>query len=470
MVIADREYYVSADGSDSNNGNSINTAVATLNKVISLAKAENYNADHTILAYINGTVNWGGTLSGSIEALTAHTFKLVIMGLNGQEDILGAGTNNIKMGGPSEFRDITLNLGNNYKYLALHGSSTLMETVTFTSPLFDLVVGLGSGNYTYNKRIDVILNIPRQKIFVGNIYGSATFNQDVNIEYNAGEGEVIIQLGSNNNQTIFNKGLNITLNAPVTPTFTKNTSVTFGTNGFMQIINNNSNYEIPRDNTFSRLWVLNSNTLGLIHHTNTMGRFRVGGGYIATATDISGNTYQSSDWILTLPAEQYTVTGEVEEEQGAFHSGKYYISNCYSTHVLTDFTVDSANNSNARSWRITLDIMDAQGDWLSLTNQLYTGTTPFKNELAFYLGDIYEYDIIKTCADAKGILLFSLKVNEYSNTSGTGTVLNTYRSNIIQTQMLDPIAIYESNSHSTAGVARVWTGTQWMFSKIAELF
>ncbi len=471
-IVYDKVYYASANGSNSNNGTTSISAVASLNKVIQLATSAGYTTDQTVVAYIDGIVPWGGTVSSGLETLTSHNFKLVVIGLTGQSDTLGDGQNHVRLGGPIVFNDIKLNMGNTYKYLALNGNSAFLEGVVFADRQFDISLAGGNVGGTYSKPIQIDFNVPIVKIFAGSIYNTTTYNERINVNFNAGEGEVIIQCGSNNGKTIFNKGVNLTFSSNLAPTFTKTDSMTIGTNGYLQIVNNNPDVELPRTYDLDRLWVINNKVPGIVYPTNAAGVFSVMPGYKGIATDINGNTTTSSGLLLSLPAEQYAVTAEMEEETGIIHTGTYYVPQCYSTVAQALFTVDAPKNSSAKSLQVNLQLQTSEG-WITLSTKTINQVSSVYDQLSLSLGDMIAEDDIDPLLEhivQGNKLFFTLQIVERSSTNGGGTVLNSYYTNEIEVQVLDKIMYYINAETTSNGIMRVYDGEQWNFSKIQQQY
>ncbi len=173
---ANTTYYVSAGGSDENNGESADDAFATVAKAIAVANTKGLNANDTVNIKATGTITWAATdvtpesyaYTLNIESLDPTTKASVSVGT---------------VTGDLSFDNINIT---NTSYITIFGNSiTLGEDVSISSSA-TIQLADGTNSLTYPEPVNVIIN----NAFSGTIHmgnngqRSPTYAEDVNIIVN----------------------------------------------------------------------------------------------------------------------------------------------------------------------------------------------------------------------------------------------------------------------------------------------
>ena len=316
-------YYVydaSNGGSDSNNGNSPNSPVATFDKAVQLAKNAGAGSGTTVTLNLKGNVNWGGNInsngiSTNWEVLTSHDFKVVVNSVDGAA-VLGDGAKNVMLGGEIEFNNVEINAGSDWKSLVFVANSATFNN-TFSSNMFDLVLGTRAA-YTNDKATAFTFNNYRSKIFVGNSYKTITHNQKFTLDLASNPtgtiGNTLLVMAASDGKTVYNAGADIITSITNELTFSNADKVDIGTNGYLNIINNASQNTIDiysiglSDAAMAKTWVLNIDSDVTLKSTSKAGVFEVPKGYVAIADPLLGDNVTSSGGKLTISAGQHAVS------------------------------------------------------------------------------------------------------------------------------------------------------------------
>ncbi len=263
-------YYISASGSDDNNGKSASAPFATLKKAMEA------------LGTSEGTIKIIGTYSPTSSDYTSHTQNIDIVGYDETSKFAA-----ISFGGPVTFKNITYTRGTNSYILSRGNDITFGEGFKTTSTDDWMVFGNGQNSTSVNDiNVTAMSGNFTGKFNVGGIMPKAgyTVNNDANINVSGGSIANII-LGSTNwtscgattfakNVVVQHDGGTIT---KITAPATGNGSPTAIT-GSLIVINNNSAASPTYDAS------LDSISIGSKYYINSGD-----GGYVKPVVDADGN-------------------------------------------------------------------------------------------------------------------------------------------------------------------------------------
>ncbi|MBR5527994.1 MAG: polysaccharide deacetylase family protein [Clostridia bacterium] len=267
-------YYISASGSDSNDGLSASAPFATL------------KAAMTALGTNEGTIKIIGTYSPTNSDYISHTQNIDIVGYDATSSF-DSSKAAISFGGPVTFKNITYSRGTNSYILSRGNDITFGQGFKTTSNDDWMVFGNGQNSTSVNDiNVTVMDGTFTGKFNVGGIMPKAgyTVNNDANINVSGGSISHII-LGSTNwgscGATTFAKsvvvqhdGGNITkISAPATGNGSP-TAIT----GSLIVINNNGTAAPTYDTS------LDSISIGAKYYINA-----ASGGYVSPVVDENGN-------------------------------------------------------------------------------------------------------------------------------------------------------------------------------------
>ncbi len=236
----------------------------------------------TLNALGTEAIPWGVT--SAVANMSSYGFKLRITSNEGDLATVGEGGINVIFGGDIEFTNIKVNFGEAYKFIAANGKNvTFGEGVTYggnNNPAF--YIGSGVGSKAYDNEISVNSKLPIKKFGLANEYHAVTFNNDVNITYDASSGTPDFIMSAVGFNTTYNKALNINVKSASGLNFKQADSVILGSGGYMQVINssaktipasNNGLTAIPQE----KLWIINNITgnSDIIKFTDTSGKYEV---------------------------------------------------------------------------------------------------------------------------------------------------------------------------------------------------
>ncbi len=275
-------YYIKNGGTG--DGTSKEAPLPTVEAAIGKALSDGYIIGDTVTLKALGTdaVPWGVT--SAVANMSSYGFMLKITSDEEALATVGEGGINVIFGGDIEFTDIKVNFGEAYKFIAANGKNvTFGEGVSYggnNNPAF--YMGSGVGNKVYDNKISVNSKLPIKKFGLTNEYHAVTFNDDVNISYEASSGTPDFIMSAAGYNTTYNKALNINVKSASGLNFKQADSVILGTDGYMQIINSSAK-TIPASNnglsavSQDKLWVVNNITgnSGIIKFTDTAGKYEV---------------------------------------------------------------------------------------------------------------------------------------------------------------------------------------------------
>ncbi len=314
-TLAGSVFYVSATGSDDNDGLTVNAPFATL------------KAAMTALGTETGTIVIVGSYSPTTSDYASHTQNIDIVGYDANasfDSSLAA----ISFGGPVTFKDITYTRGKNSYILSRGNDITFGEGFKTTSTDDWMVFGMGQGSTVVDDiNVTVMSGNFTGKFNVGGIMPASaglSVNNDANINVLGGSIANII-LGSTNwgacGATTFKKNVVVQHDAgsitKITATATGNGSPTAIT-GSLIVINNNGTAAPTYDAT------LDSISVGAKYYINS-----AEGGYVKPVVDENGNAVagkfhitiddDNTNSAIILNGETKTTlseSGEVTLEQG----------------------------------------------------------------------------------------------------------------------------------------------------------
>ena len=325
----EKSYYVRATGDDSKKGNSMNNSVKTIGRVIELANEAGLgNGDIVNIKTVGeDAINW----LASGNQLPAHDFKLIINS-NAASTVGTVGDgNDVTMGGDVEFENIKVNFGSSFAKLTANGHNvTFAEVTQLVGIEGQYTFNMGNTNVaeTYSKPVSVIANIPIKNFGIGNINGNATYNNKVNITYNAAAGTPEFSMSAADGTTTFNAAANIEIITASSFTFANTDKVAFGTDGYMQIMNATSNGIAATDLAginATKLWVINNKlkVSSLMAPTDVKGKFAVDtvNFYNIKAVDANNenNVVEPVEGFLTLSAGVWNLFAEKLPQKGTYY-------------------------------------------------------------------------------------------------------------------------------------------------------
>ncbi len=321
-----KTYLVKASGDDTKSGLNQANALKTIAGAITKANDAGLTTGDTVTVKLvgNTAVNW----LDSGEALPSYDFELIITSNSTTIGTVGNGTA-VALGGDTAFKSVKINFGSSYKYLVANGNSvTFGDGTSFIgqTAMSGFAVGSTEDNKAFSKDININNQLPISDFVLGSKPGvSPTFNGNVNVVYNAATGTPTFDFGGGS--VTYNKALNIELKALASVAFANASNVAFGTNGYIQILNqnnvtiNSSELAVNSDS----LWVIN-NTLkssGLISLTDTKGVYTVDTtGYESIKAVNAANPGQTVEPVgntLTLPAGIWNITASKLAAQGTYY-------------------------------------------------------------------------------------------------------------------------------------------------------
>ena len=97
---------------------------------------------------------------------------------------------------------------------------------------FKFNIGNTNVDTTYSKPISMVLSKPINIIGLGNINGKATFNESVDLTYNAVTGTPNFSLSAADGTTTFNSAMNLQIKMATSFAFSNTDKVVFGANGY----------------------------------------------------------------------------------------------------------------------------------------------------------------------------------------------------------------------------------------------
>jgi len=323
-------YYVSAGGSDNNDGLSADTAVTSLEKAIEVAKSTSRKyATDTVTIKVVGTtaVAWGKYADGRVY-LPDHDFKLVVTSDTSGATI-GDNLGGVVFGGDTDFENITVWVSTypSYRTMAFNdhfvnfASNTTIKSLNVAS----IVIGQPSGTGVINTPLVYNINTGIKYLRLSNDYSQKTFNADVTLNLNDTRApgvadSPVIYLGTMDVATIYNANVNINIiDAPAFKLTPGNKTPVFGENAALQIINSagvtiDDSTNIINGAAAGKAYVLNnkSGNAGLLSYTETTGKFAVNVDllvYEVIATSVADENvqYKAADGYLTVPAGEYII-------------------------------------------------------------------------------------------------------------------------------------------------------------------
>ena len=325
---ATKTYYVKAEGDDANVGLSMSKALKTIGRAIEVANAAGLGAGDTVTVKTleADPINW----LSSGNQLPKHDFKLVITSNNATIGTIGDGTA-VALGGETEFKIIKLNLGSSFANFTTNGSNVTFADATQIIGVegqYGFNIGNTNVDTTYSKPISMVLSKPINIIGLGNINGKATFNESVDLTYNAVTGTPNFSLSAADGTTTFNSAMNLQIKMATSFAFSNTDKVVFGANGYMQIVNITSQKiaatDLPGIDT-TKLLIIN-NELGvasLATPTEVKGKFAVDAKSFSNIKAINAtnpsNIVEPVDGFLTLGAGVWNITAEKLPQKATYY-------------------------------------------------------------------------------------------------------------------------------------------------------
>ena len=332
----EKTYYISSTGADSNNGLQPRFALKTVGKAIELANTAGLGAGDTVTVRLVNTtaVKW----LESDSFLPEYAFKLIVTSQSTNGDAIIGDGSTINMGGDVEFTNVKVNFGNGYKNFCANGYN-----ITFgTGAVFAgnaAMSGFNGGAYssakkgTYNEPYTIINNLPIKYFGLVANYSASTYNEDINVVYNAAAAP-LFYVTSQDGTTKINKALNVNIKSATGATFQKQGSgvFSFGDNGYMQVLNASpaelTADSFPEDIADDKLWVLNNKlrAADLLELTDTKGKFAVNTAVYQNVKAVSvadpNTVIDEANGYLTLPAGVYNITASKIPQTGTYYVKK----------------------------------------------------------------------------------------------------------------------------------------------------
>ncbi len=317
-------YYVGANGSDSNDGMSADTAFLTIKAAVNAANIKGYaETDNVYVRVLNqGTVAWGTTL------MPAHSFTLNILSDSETAIIGDAG---IAFNGDTYLENIGISCNDYGTCFNLNGKNVSFGTGVSIWGSYDFYLGHTSDTYAddVNVYLGSAVDSSKALTFGGN-YKNPKFNGDINITVNnSGTNKFAIGGGASDpNQHAhypdINKNVNFNIKNAGAFSILNNVKHDISASSAIQIINS-SNLDISASvdiiATFSNVdggavpyYVLTNKTgrVDLLNTTATAGTYTVTGleeGESVKVYNKEGTfVKETGNGALTLDAGEYTVT------------------------------------------------------------------------------------------------------------------------------------------------------------------
>ncbi len=312
-------YYVSAENTGSvADGKTVTTAFKNIEDAIVALNTE-YTAQDTVTLKVAGATATPWKASGT--QLTAYTYKLKITS-NDIDNISTVGTGTAaNIHGSLEIENININSAG---FLATHGNNvTIGEGVTVTNATGYYMMG-GNATATFGSDFNVSVKSGYTYIFTGNDSGTAAYNGNVSFVYDNKDGALRFRTASRDGSNVtYNKALNVNIKSAASVTFDRGSNAVFGTNGYMQIINDTANTittaNVGLNSQYnSKLWVINNQSNGkvTVSATATQGVYNVtvSDGYTAVVTNITtGAVTEINEGEITLTAGDYILKASISE-------------------------------------------------------------------------------------------------------------------------------------------------------------
>ena len=323
-------YYVSPDGSDTADGLTVDTPLATVDKAVNLANAAGLGELDVIyvkVIHVADKVNVWTTASNN--TITAHEATLDVSSYSDTAQISdGAQTH---FNGPTNISNIRFGWGN-WKGTSFDSNDVVIGEGLITSGNYN--VHLASANKAYNHDVNLTLKSSFSRpfyiggdwagpIYNGNLYITVDIpgNQQFVIGTNNGNGEV--------HAAKFNAAVNFNIKNCNGISFAIPNNVCkskFGENSAVQIINSTEASSIAWESILTansietckppKYYIINNGAADdIIAFTDTIGKFAVDTDtYTIKATDKEGTETLAADGYLTLDASgTYTLVAECIE-------------------------------------------------------------------------------------------------------------------------------------------------------------
>ncbi len=326
-------YFVSAEGNDSAAGTE-EAPLLTVEGAINKANAEGYGKTDTVYVKVLGTtgVLWK-TYAASL--LPAYAFTLDISSatsgatVGAINDVVTSTL--VELNGPTKFSNIKIanQSSNGYIGFGFYGNDVeLGEGVTFSTYYVTYVLGVWNSSVTansstYSKDQNVVFKSSSTRyLYLGNNYGAATFNGDINVTVDHASANPTIYFGCSNAKSTFNGLVNLNLKQFTSLTLNKGNSNAWGENAAVQIINSSGKEVTATTGELANItapkYILTNNTgdADILSFTDAAGVYKVdedtAAMYTVTATSEDGSTvYTAEDGILNIAvAGTYTITKE----------------------------------------------------------------------------------------------------------------------------------------------------------------
>ncbi len=305
-----KEYFVSADGDDTDDGLTPDTAFKTIDAAIIAANAAGLDSasDTVTVNVIDGETV---TVSETSDFSTAHKFRLIITSDNGAIVSSAATGRNIILGGPTEFYNVVVSSGN--KSFRFHDNDVKFGAGTSLSVNGYVTVSSKTDALVDDVDIEINAKTGKEIMFSNDGYANTkTFNKNINViyDYDNADSTQTFAFGSifGTSSTTFNNNININVKSGSVK-LNNGYPHTFGEGSAVQIINSSGNELVNFDTvTATNKWLLTnaSEYSEAISFTDTVGQYAVDNvRYVVTATkkgDTSGTVYTPADGILDLTA------------------------------------------------------------------------------------------------------------------------------------------------------------------------
>lgn len=372
-------YYVSANGSDSNDGKSPQNAVITVQKAIELANADGYIlGDYVTVKLLGETVNMGN--------MPEYEYNLNIEGTVSEDSVTRLVMNSNKTiansqdKGLTAYKNVDLYIASQWSRYEATNSNIVFDAGTKLSGSWAQVIygtntdggtsksiagqrivvktalpddGISFGNFgwskrTYTENVDLVLDYPSKHKIRFNTFasgeskGTETYNKNVNIYIEQAKGLEFCYF----EKAVFNGALNLFNSSDV-------------------LINENvPGYDLLPQNT----WILNnkSELKTPLIATDVMGEFATEldtSVVKIVATDSAENTYNMENGKLTLPVGKYdiAVTCVGEHEFGEYVNdnnascGKNATETAVCKHCGTTYSKEIENTALTHTYSSVVD-------------------------------------------------------------------------------------------------------------------
>ncbi len=391
-VVYTKQYFVSDDGDDTDDGLTPDTAFKTIDAAIIAANAAGLDSadDIVTVKVIDGETV---IVSETSDFSTAHKFRLVITSDSGATVTSATTGRNIILGGPTEFNNVAVSSGN--KSFRFHDNDVKFGAGTTLSVGGYVTVSSKPDALVDDVDIEVNVKTGKEIMFSNDGYGNTkTFNKNINVvyDYNDPNTTQTFAFGSifGTSSTTFNNNININVKSGSVK-LNNSYPHTFGEGSAVQIINSSGNAITNFDTvTAPNKWLLTNSSKysDAISFTDTVGQYAVDTvNYVVTATkkgDTSGTVYTPADGILDLTAGgagEYTVKVAVAEPTiFNYYVGKG-VAPDNATVYKTIADVIAAANSNPE-----ISVID-----IVVANILGTETVQYSNDPSALLSSDYEH-------------------------------------------------------------------------------